>query len=343
MSLELRRQVEQLRGPREPVDPTQPNAFWVEEEPTLTGTPQSALTLLLAVAECPWRCAMCDLWKHTLPHPTPAGSIKLQIEHALASLPSDQPLPKIIKLYNSGSFFDPHSIPRDEWDAIARLTEPFERVVVENHPRLTNQRVFEFARLLNGQLEVAIGVETLQTGMLRRLNKGMNRDDIDTAITRLRNHAIDVRGFLMLRPPWTLDAEAIRWTLLSLRHLFGRGVRVVSIIPARDGNGWMEQQAASGTFSPPSVDAIEHTLTAALQMNPRGIVTVDLWDWPPPNHCPHCHAARRSKLAEMNATQRPIRPLSCSQCGSPQSTASARTTPLPRSYQSPTAQTGNRS
>ena len=57
--------------------------------------------------------------------------IPAQIRHALERLPSAQHL----KLYNAGNFFDPQAIPPEDYAEIARLAAPFERVIVECHPR----------------------------------------------------------------------------------------------------------------------------------------------------------------------------------------------------------------
>lgn len=308
-SLQLRRQVMSLRGSRESVDPRRPNGVWVEEEPQ----GQRVLTVLLTVNECPWRCAMCDLWKHTLSRPTLPGDIPRQIEFALSGQSSEL---NTIKLYNSGSFFDLKSIPADDYRAIAELCRPFQRVVVENHPRLCNGRVMVFKDLLQGQLEVALGVETLQTGMLRRLNKGMSRDCIDEAIRFLHAAEIDTRAFVMLRPPWTNDDEAVSWALLTVKHLSRLRVRHTSIIPARAGNGWMDARLKSGEFQPPSLRAIEATLASISQLSQRGIVTFDLWNWPPPHACPNCAQQRRERIEVFNLTQLLPPAVKCSVCSS---------------------------
>ena len=59
---------------------------------------------------------MCDLWKHTLTETVPNGAIPAQIEYALEQL---QAKPTQVKLYNSGSFFDPAAIPPGDYPAIA--------------------------------------------------------------------------------------------------------------------------------------------------------------------------------------------------------------------------------
>ena len=76
---------------------------------------------------------MCDLWKNTLSESVPPGAIPKQIEFALAQLGGR---PEQIKLYNSGSFFDPAAIPPVDYPDIAHRVFFAKHVVVESHPRL---------------------------------------------------------------------------------------------------------------------------------------------------------------------------------------------------------------
>ena len=65
-------------------------------------------------------------------------------------LPSVLPAPRQIKLYNSGSFFDPGAIPPEDYPAIAERLRPFERAIVECHPALVGRSALTFRDLLSG-------------------------------------------------------------------------------------------------------------------------------------------------------------------------------------------------
>src|ERR1019366_5503905 len=97
------------------------------------------------------------LWKNTLEKSVAPGAIPAQIRWALAQLPPARHL----KLYNAGNFFDVQAIPPEDYAEIVRLATPFERVIVECHPRLVGRRCWEFHRLLPAELEVALGLETV--------------------------------------------------------------------------------------------------------------------------------------------------------------------------------------
>ena len=71
------------RGPRHAVDPWAPPRVVVDPEPDGRGGVVDAATVFLTGRECPWRCVMCDLWRHTIEADTPPGAIPHQIHLAL--------------------------------------------------------------------------------------------------------------------------------------------------------------------------------------------------------------------------------------------------------------------
>src|SRR5262245_996249 len=144
------------RPARSELDPRRPYSFLIEDERAENGEVLSVATVFLTNRECPWRCLMCDLWRNTLTHAVPPGAIPAQIDYALEQLPPARQ----IKLYNSGSFFDHQAIPPGDYEAIAERLHSFERVIVESHPALVNEDCAKFRGLLNGRLEVAMGLET---------------------------------------------------------------------------------------------------------------------------------------------------------------------------------------
>ena len=162
------------RPPRNSLETHRPHAFLVEQEPSESGEVVSVATIFLTNRECAWRCLMCDLWRNTTVEGVPVGAIPAQIDYALAKLsgelsvaaqraasgasaprpsklPGETPARRIareIKLYNSGSFFDPRAIPLADWEAIAHRVRSFERLIVECHPAMVNESCLRFRELL---------------------------------------------------------------------------------------------------------------------------------------------------------------------------------------------------
>jgi radical SAM enzyme (TIGR01210 family) len=294
------------RPARNPVSADRPYAWLVEEEPAADGRIAEVVTIFLTNRECPFHCLMCDLWKNTLEKSVRPGQIPEQIRRVLAS-PRRQQGPQHLKLYNAGSFFDVQAIPPEDYSAIADLAAPFERVIVECHPRLVGRRVTEFHGMLARReckvLEVAMGLETAHPEVLAKLNKQMTLDDFSSAARRLRSENIAVRAFIMVRPPFLTEEEGLHWAKRSLDFAFASGVECCSLIPTRGGNGAMEELAAAGDFHPPALASLEAAFEYGLLLK-AGRVFLDLWDSDTISPEASDRAARIARLARMNRSQR---------------------------------------
>ena len=294
------------RPPKPKYDPWKPYAFLVESECAASGRVEDVATIFLTNKECPFRCTMCDLWKYTLDERVPLGAIPAQIETALRQLPAANH----IKLYNAGNFFDGQAIPAEDHSKIAALVRPFETVIVENHPRLTDEHCVQFRDQLGTRLEVALGLETIHPEILARLNKRMTLSDYDRAVAFLRKHDIDVRAFILLRPPWQDERNGIEWALKSIHHAFEGGAGCCSVIPTRAGNGIMDQLELSGEFAMPTIASLEEVLERGIGLR-RGRVFVDLWDVQKFCGCAKCGRMRIERLHRMNLSQRIEAPVDC--------------------------------
>jgi radical SAM enzyme (TIGR01210 family) len=300
------------RPRRNTLDPSRPYAFFVEDEHSASGEVVPIATIFLTNRECPWRCLMCDLWLNTLTETVPAGAIPTQIRYALQQLPPARQ----IKLYNSGSFFDLQAIPLADHPAIAAQTKAFERVIVECHPALVGDNCIRFKELLNGRLEVAMGLETIHPQILDKLNKRMTTDQFAAAASTLRKNNIDLRVFLLVKPPFMREEETLEWTARSLGFAFDCGATAVTLIPTRGGNGAMEELAKMvtiGDFSPPRLATLEAAAAYGLGLK-RGRVFADLWDAKQKAECPHCYQSRISRLQAMNLQQIILPPIACDAC-----------------------------
>jgi len=297
------------RQQRNALDPLRPYAFFVEEEYSAAGEVVPVSTVFLTNRECPWRCLMCDLWKNTLTGTVPAGAIPAQIDYALQQLsPARQ-----IKLYNSGSFFDLQAIPLQDYPAIARRVVGFERVIVECHPTLVGENCIRFKDRLDGKLEVAMGLETVHPQILARLNKRMTTDQFAAAAEMLRRNDIDLRVFILVKPPFMQEEEALDWTARSLDFAFECGATAATLIPTRGGNGAMEDLATIGDFSPPRLATLEAAAAYGLALKRRRVF-VDLWDVKETTECPDCYHSRIVRLHAMNLQQAILQPVACESC-----------------------------
>ena len=298
------------RSERHPENPERPHAFFNEVERADSGEVVPGATIFLTNRECPWRCLMCDLWRHTLTATVPVGAIPAQIDYALSRLNSARQ----VKLYNSGSFFDPRAIPPADYAAIAQRLRGFERVIVECHPGLVGESALRFRDQLSARLEVATGLETAHPEVLRQLNKRMTLDRFARAAGFLRQNSIGQRVFILVKPPFLDEAEALHWAQRSIDFTFDCGASTACLIPTRPGNGALEALAQRGEFRPPKLSTLEQALDYGVSLR-RGRVFADLWELERFSECADCYPARRQRLQQINHTQAARAPIRCPRCG----------------------------
>lgn len=266
-----------------------------ELEPDGLGGQAETTAIFLTAATCPIGCSMCDLHRFTIQGPTPPGSIPAQIRHVIetecdrvpdatdrrpnndpSSSSIHPPRGRWVKLYNSGNFFDPQSIPPEDYPEIAGLCTGFDRVIVENHPRFGSQRLARFHEILERPLEVAVGLETVQPRWLTRMRKQMTRDQFDQYAAKLQMMEIDLRVFLIVGVPGADVAESMRWSRLSVRHAVRAGARHISMIPARYGHGWDDSPHPLPRFT--FDDWLQIQADGIRDADGNASITIDLWD-----------------------------------------------------------------
>lgn len=307
------RRIRALRPPKAVVDPWRPIGLSVEDERTPGGTVRRAFTVFLAGAECPFTCSFCDLWRHTLDGPTPAGALPAQLHHALIQWAGEPLAGAAVKLYNASNFFDPRAVPDADVEEIVALVEPFSRVVVESHPRLLGPRARALAGRLDGRLEVAMGLETVHPRAVSRLNKRSTPADFDRAAAELRRDGTAVRAFVLLGAPFVAAEEDVEWTLRSVEFALDRGAQVVALIPLRAGNGEIDRLVALGEAVPPTLDRLEAAFERALGLG-RGVILADLWDAGRLATCPRCGPERLARLGRMNLSGEIESKVACPAC-----------------------------
>ena len=258
-----------LRGPRAAHDPWRYQSLLVEDEPTERGDVARVGTIFLTGRECPWRCAMCDLWRGTTRTDTPAGAIPAQVKAARSVWRHAGDKVTRLKLYNASNFFDPRAVPPGDYGEIAAAAGEIEQVIVESHPSLIGERVERFLDALNGcRLEIAMGLETVHPTALEALNKRMTTDDFASAANTLQRLGVSLRVFVLIAPPFVPPGEQDDWLLASVRFAEECGASVISLIPTRGGNGTMEALTAQKLFREPTLAEVQRSFNLVLNRAP---------------------------------------------------------------------------
>ncbi len=302
----LKAQIESVRPAKNRPSPWSIPKVLHSLEPDGKGGDVETTTVFLTGAECPFRCTMCDLWAYTSSERTPVGAIPFQLSQVLSVGDSDKR--RWLKLYNASNFFEPRSIPQEDLAKIAGYCSKFERVIVENHPRFCDDRMQSFAQTIRGQLEVAMGLETIHPVALADMNKGMTLDDFDRAVETCHKLAIDVRAFVLLHPPGIPMPESMEWTWKTVAYALERQVRHVSIIPTRAGNGWIDALVEQTQYQLPTVELVRALYVTRyehdIQIPYSSVVEFDLWDWDNlKGGCAYCRPILKELISKCNRTQ----------------------------------------
>lgn len=310
-----------LRPQPTPVDPWRPHGSLLEEERLADGGRAQVLTAFLSGRECPFTCVFCDLWQYTTEAPTPPGALTAQLRQLLtergdALTYGEGIRERHIKLYNASNFFDLKAVPAADDGPLLELLRPFDRVIVESHPKLVGRRCFEVAEGFGAhRLQVAMGLETVHPTAQPQLGKGAGLDDYRRAAERLHDHGMEWRAFVLVGAPFVPLEEASLWAERSAAFAFELGAAQVSLIPLRGGNGALEELARRGDFHPPRLSHLEASFDRCLRRKPPGIVTVDTWDLERFSQCPSCFEARQGRLERMNLSGDVEPAVSCPSCG----------------------------
>jgi len=295
------------RGNKNLVDSQKPYAWLVEKERTASGKIEDIGIIFLTNKECPFHCLMCDLWKNTTDKSVPIGAVPNQIKWALKQMPKI----KHLKLYNNGSFFDKKAIPEEDYKSIAVLLNQFETIIVESHPKFINYKCLKFDDLVKAKLEVAIGLETIHPELIKKLNKKMTLNEFKSSVEFLSKNNIKTRAFILLKPPFLSETEAVYWAKQSINFAFQTGVDCCTVIPVRSGNGAMDSLLENGEFSLPAIKSLETVLEYGIKQN-KGNVFADVWDLQLFSNCDKCLKERIKRITKMNLYQKITKQVVCS-------------------------------
>ncbi|WP_416976927.1 hypothetical protein [Streptomyces sp. T028] len=245
-------------------------------------------------------CTMCpftNLNNYGIDGGTTRESLLDQVRRTLVRA-EDEPSYEVLSLYNDGSFFAPREIPRDVQVEIARLVAAsgVKRLVVESLPQFVTEPVLApFVEAL-GEVDLEIGIGLQSADMLVRetlVNTRISQVSFERALTVMAGQGADPKIYLMIKPPFLTDGEAVTDVVQSVDYLTGLGVQGITLCPTRVSRNtvaWELWQA--GLYTPPNlwtvVEAIrrvhERLAVRVACVNLRGTDFESVF----PDACPTC-------------------------------------------------------
>ena len=131
----------------------------------------------------------------------------------------------MVKIFTSGSFLDEQEVPREARDAILNTlacNPGVIKVLVETRPNfVTEENLLDCLKILkNKPFELAFGLET-SSDRIRKdsINKGFTFRDFVRAAEIARKHAITVKAYLLLKPPFLSENQALKDIIRSIDNV----------------------------------------------------------------------------------------------------------------------------
>ncbi|HVP95840.1 archaeosine biosynthesis radical SAM protein RaSEA [Methanoregula sp.] len=214
-----------------------PLACWRGKE-RYNGTTVECLTIIFESGGCSWaRCRMCSYRFEKFPDRSCEGLAR-HLHAQLSWVRSQFSLDEVamIKVFTSGSFFDPAEVP-PAFLAEAAAAFRGKIVITETRPEYINRETLErfVAEIDNGThatpLYCAIGLETSSDPIREKcINKGFSFADFTAAAHTAHAAGAGVKAYLLFKPLFLTEAEAVADMRSSFADLTGR-VEMVSMNP----------------------------------------------------------------------------------------------------------------
>ena len=304
------RTVAQARRPA-PAPPDAASRFvnqWVEEE-ALGEERVLAYVLILKTRGCYWAdvkgCSMCGYSKDTLGRSATPGELAAQLARARARYRGEP----YVKIYTSGSFLDDREVDPLSRVEVMKSFSGARRILFETLPEFANSETLGPLReAFPGEIEVALGLESTDPVVLQRfVNKGSSPSDYLAAADRVRAMGLRAKGYLLLKPPYLTEAEAIADVVRSVRaaasHFDGLSVNPVHI---QSGTvvEWLYRRRQ---YRPPWLwSVVESLRQAAPHRDGRRLISFPTAGGLPrgPHNCGRCDTAVLKAIHEASLTQR---------------------------------------
>ena len=247
-----------------------PLAFWQGTD-RHENRERKTLTIILKSGGCSWnRCLMCS-YRHEryvgISKEDLAGRIIRQLRFVENNVKLKDV--EIIKLYTSGSFFDPDEVPHSALEEAGTLFRG-KIIIAETRPEYVNEEILgDFISLIDDgtnakPLYVAIGLETTNDRIREKsIDKGFSLQDFHQAARAAGNTGTGIKAYLLMKPLFLTEKEAIADMKQSLADLAGVA-DIISMNTCTVQRGTdMERYWKQGAYRPPYLWSVADVLANA--------------------------------------------------------------------------------
>ena len=198
---------------RESWDASRPVTVYKTPENLPDGTPCTAATVILRSKGCAWwwksGCTFCGYF-NDVRDDVSAEDMFSQWEFAKKSTNNFEGC-QMIKVYTSGTFFEDRENPPEWQEAVLKETADMGlHLVVEAQAQMCTPEKIEWVAARHPGCTVAIGLEAYDDSVLRfHVNKGFTTKQWHRAVEMLRENDLRVKTYLLFKPPFMSEGDAL--------------------------------------------------------------------------------------------------------------------------------------
>ena len=243
-----------------------PVSFWIKED-RLLNKKGKEFTIILRTRGCSWAlgdsggCSMCGYIGDSNIDPVDPEQILHQFDYAMKAKENEiisSTDDFVLKIFNSGSFFDDDEIPENIrakiYDTIKNYDKIKEVVIESRAEYLTESNLDAIQNALQDKyVEVAIGLESVDDHIRNNyINKGLLYNDFLKAVELCKEFNLGIRVYLLFKPPFLNEQAAIDDCINSVNTLINLHVNTISINPVNIQKGsYLEYLWYQNRYRPP--------------------------------------------------------------------------------------------
>ncbi|WP_456471745.1 archaeosine biosynthesis radical SAM protein RaSEA [Methanocaldococcus sp.] len=226
---------------------------WMEEEITKDYERAKCLVIILKTKGCSYRkCLMCSYYLDSLNEVNDRDIIN-QFEYAIKKYEDFD----MVKIFTSGSFLDDREVSQKVREYILNKLKDKE-VHIESRVEFINESKLEEIKDYN--LVIGLGIESFNPKIREVINKGISNEEIEKAIKLINDYGLTPKAYLLIKPPFITEEEAIKDAIYSGNKAINLGA-MVSFCPLTvHKNTLLEYFYKKGEYEPPFLWSVVEVL-----------------------------------------------------------------------------------
>ena len=214
----------------------------------------------------------------------------------------------VLCLYTPGSFFDDDEISpflRMQILEVISKEESIKRLSIESRPDFISERKIAIIREILPDIEIEVGLGLDSANEIVRnifINKGFQFESYLEACEILNRFGIVVVTYILIKPPFLTESEAIIDGIRSAKKSFESGSSIVSFEPMSIQEGTTVYQLyKNGLYHPPWLWSV---IEIVKEINSLGEIRISQFFYPPAvkyaSNCERCNLETLQRIKEFN-------------------------------------------